>query len=124
MVRLTKQKKLLHEEIDKQKTFFNAEELYQKVSKKDKKIGIATIYRFLKSLIEKHQLHSFSCEGKTIYSLDQDNHCHFVCQNCNQIEHLEIKKVDFLPRNHKGEICHFQIDITGTCENCLKEKKI
>ena len=120
-MRLTKQKKLLQEEMKPFDSFFNAEELYLKVSKKDKKIGIATIYRFLKSAVEKHYVHSFSCEGKTIYSLNKNNHCHFKCQKCGNLEHLDIKKVDFLPKSHKGTVCHFQIDITGTCEDCLKK---
>ncbi len=121
-MRITRQKKLLQEEVEQFSTFFNAEELYQKVSERDKKMGIATIYRFLKNLVDKDQLHSFSCAGKTIYSLDQNNHCHFICQRCGKIEHLEIKKIDFLPKSYKNKVCHFQIDVTGTCKDCLKDK--
>ena len=119
-MRITKQKKLLQEEVEKFTAFFNAEELYHKVSRRCQKIGIATVYRFLKNLVDQHQLHSFSCTGKTIYSLNLDNHCHFICQKCGNLEHLEIKKVDFLPKNCKNKICHCQIDLTGTCEKCSK----
>lgn len=121
-MRITRQKKWLKEEVEKFTTFFNAEELYQKVSKRDQRIGIATVYRFLKNLVDNNKLHSFSCEGKTIYSLDLNNHCHFICQKCGNLEHLDLKKVDFLPKGRKNKICHFQIDLTGTCEKCLKKE--
>lgn len=66
--RQTRQKEVIEEEIRKTKTFFNAEALLEKVAKVDKKIGIATIYRFLKDARERNQIYSYTCQGKTIYS--------------------------------------------------------
>lgn len=120
ITRKTNQKKLIEEEIRNLRSFFDAEKLYRQVSKKDKKTGIATVYRFLKRLTEEGKIHSYSCNRKTIYSSDARSHCHFICEKCGNIEHINLKKLDFMQKEIKWDICHFQIDITGVCEKCHK----
>ena len=116
--RNTSQKKTLEKEVKKFKTFFTAEELLVKVKKSDSKIGIATVYRFLKDLTSKGKIHNYTCNRKTIYSLDKKSHCHFTCEKCGRIEHIEIKSLDFFRKKVTGSICHFQIDVSGVCERC------
>jgi len=118
MKRSTKQKQLIEQEISSFSSFFNAEKLYDKVSKKNSKVGIATIYRFLNDLTKNGEIHSFLCNRKTLYSNSKKNHCHFSCEKCGERKHIEIKKLDFLYRQVEGEICHFQIDISGICKRC------
>ena len=118
-MRKTKQKQLIEDEIKKLDSFFTAEELFQNVKKQDYKMGIATIYRFLRDLKKKEKLHSYLCNRKTVYSKDENNHCHFICQKCGQIKHFDVKSLDFL--KIKENICHFQIDVHGTCKKCLKK---
>jgi len=120
-MRQTRQKELIEQEIASFSSFFNAEELYDKVSKKNKSIGIATIYRFLNNLVKIGEIHSYTCDRKTIYSNSRKNHCHFTCEKCGEVKHIDIRKLDFLKKEIKGEICHFQIDVTGKCEKCLNK---
>ena len=117
-MRITKQKKLLQEEVEKFTAFFNAEELYHKVSRRCQKIGIATVYRFLNDLAAKGEIHSFLCDRRTIYSNSKKNHCHFTCERCGERKHIDIRKLDFLDKQVDGEVCHFQIDVTGVCKKC------
>jgi len=118
--RKTKQKELIESEVKTFTSLFTADELFDKIKKKDNTIGIATVYRLLKDLRKKKELHSYVCERKMIYSRQKNNHCHFICQKCDQITHFNIEKIDFLKSKIKGEICHFQIDVHGICEKCLK----
>ncbi len=120
MKRATQQKQLIEKEITNFSSFFNAEDLYKKVSKKNAKIGIATIYRFLNDLTKNGEIHSFLCNRKTLYSNSKKNHCHFTCERCSERKHIDLKKLDFLDEQIEGELCHFQIDITGVCKKCLK----
>ena len=122
-MRNTRQKELLSEEIIKFKTFFTAEEFFDKTSKKDSRLGIATVYRFLNDLENKRQIHSYICNRKKLYSLNHKSHCHFICEKCSKIEHIEINSLDFLKNkiSGMGSMCHFQIDVIGICNNC-KEK--
>jgi len=123
-LRKTKQKELIQSEISTFTSLFTADELFDKIKKKDNTIGIATVYRFLKDLQKKKELHSYICQRKMIYSREKNNHCHFICQKCDQITHFNIEKIDFLKTKINGEICHFQIDVHGICDKCLKHNKI
>ena len=107
-------------EINNYKTFFTGEELFNKVKTKDDKLGIATVYRFLKYLRDKGKLHSYICNRKILYSKEKSNHCHFICEKCNKVQHFNLKKIDFI-KKELGNACHFQVDITGTCAQCLKK---
>jgi len=118
--RKTKQKELIESEVKTFTSLFTADELFDKIKKKDNTIGIATVYRLLKDLRKKKELHSYVCERKMIYSREKNNHCHFICQKCDQLTHFNIEKIDFLKSKIKGEICHFQIDVHGICDQCLK----
>lgn len=118
-MRQTLQKKVLSEEVAKFNYFFDGNDLYKKACKRNHKIGVATVYRFLKKLVEDGKIHSYVCGKRTIYSRNKDNHCHFVCKKCNTTKHFQVKSLDFL--GTKGAVCHFQIDVHGTCEKCLKE---
>ncbi len=118
MKRETKQKQIILGEITALSSFFNAEELHQKVSQNNPKIGIATVYRFLNDLAAKGEIHSFLCDRRTIYSNSKKNHCHFTCERCGERKHIDIRKLDFLDKQVDGEVCHFQIDVTGVCKKC------
>jgi len=117
--RKTKQKELILSEILNFDSFFTADDLYEKIKEKDHNIGIATVYRFLKNLRRKKELHSYICNRKMIYSREKNNHCHFICQRCNKVKHFSIDKIDILKTKISGETCHFQIDVYGVCEECL-----
>jgi|SRR3989338_2839034 len=116
--RQTVQKSILQNQISKFSTFFTGEELFEKAKQQDKKLGIATVYRYLKDLRVNGLLHSYECNRKIIYSKEKKNHCHFICEKCGNIEHLNIEKMDFLKEKITGSICHFQIDISGICNKC------
>ena len=121
-IRQTKQKELLNEEVKKFNSFFTAEELLTKTNKRDSKLGIATVYRFLSDLLTKRQIHSYVCNRKTIYSTQNNSHCHFTCEKCGKVEHIHVNSLDFIKNNINGSICHFQIDVTGLCNQCSKNK--
>jgi Fe2+ or Zn2+ uptake regulation protein len=120
-IRQTKQKWLLEKKLKGQNKLFTAEDLFDEVKKENKKIGIATIYRFLKDNSKKYNIHSYDCNRRKIYSIKTNNHCHFKCEKCKKIEHFNIEELGFLKNKLKGDICHFQIDISGVCEKCKNE---
>ncbi|MFH2021061.1 MAG: transcriptional repressor [archaeon] len=119
--RNTRQKVLIEEEMKKMDCFFTADELFDRVRKKDKKMGMATIYRFLNDIGCKDALHCYVCDRKKVYSSEKNNHCHFICSKCGKTSHLDIGSIDSIKKNIKGKICHFQIDVYGICEDCLKQ---
>lgn len=121
--RNTKQKELMNIELGKLNVFFTAEDFYKILKKKDQNIGIATVYRHLRNLEEQKKIHSYLCDRKTVYSREHESHCHFVCKSCNQMTHFNIDSLDPIKKKVKGDICHFEMSISGYCEKCLKKDK-
>lgn len=119
MGRITKQKRLLSQELDTLDTFFSADELYERVNHGDPGIGKATVYRYLKELRDSHHLHSYLCDRRLVYSQEHSSHSHFTCQRCGRVLHFEVDSIDFLKKKISGSICHFLIDVSGTCDECL-----
>lgn len=121
-MRITKQKKILLDALAQCSGFFSAEELQSFVKTKNKNMGIATIYRFLKKSEESERVHSYSCNNRKMYSTHTKNHIHFTCERCLKIHHLHVAKADFLQQNIPGKPCHFQLNISGICTQCLTPK--
>ena len=120
--RQTRQKKLIQKEISTFTTFFTAEELYNKVKKIDKKISLATTYRFLKELRKNKNIYSYTCNNKLVYSKEKKSHCHFICEENGEVIHFDIDSLDFLKDKIPGSITSFQIEVRGTCDKCLGKK--
>ncbi|MBD3249828.1 hypothetical protein GF336_07310 [Candidatus Woesearchaeota archaeon] len=118
--RNTKQKEIINKEVNRFKTFFTAEDLYEKVKVIDKNIGLATIYRFLKTLRKNGNIFSYTCDGKLIYSKENKSHCHFVCEETGKVIHFNIDSLDFLKDKIPGSITSFQIEVRGICTKCSK----
>lgn len=120
--RQTRQKEILEKNTKTFKTHFTAEDLYDKVSKEDSKIGIATIYRYLKDLRSKDNIYSYTCQGKTIYSNSKSNHCHFECVETGKVIHFNIDNLDFLKDKIPGNIVSFQLEVKGICDDVCGHK--
>lgn len=120
-LRMTGQKALMESELSLFSVLFDADLFYAQIRRKNSKIGIATVYRFLKGCVEEGKLHAYSCNRKAVFSVSSNSHCHFTCKDCGEVTHINLEKVDFLQRSVKGDICHFQIDVSGICANCKRE---
>ena len=118
--RNTRQKETIQKEINKINTFFTAEDIYHKLNKIDKNIGLATIYRFLKTLRKTKQLYSYTCNNKLVYSKEKKSHCHYICEETGKIIHFDINSIDFLKNKIPGSITSFQIEVKGICSKCYK----
>lgn len=119
--RQTEQKKIIEALINHETGFFSAEQIFSLAKKKDTKIGIATIYRFLKERRKKNKLYSYMCDRKMLYSTEKKSHCHYLCEKTGKITHFDIDNLDFLKsikQKIPGSITSFQIEIKGVCKEC------
>ncbi|MFT4310611.1 MAG: Fur family transcriptional regulator [Candidatus Woesearchaeota archaeon] len=112
--RKTKQKQLIQTLISQQKGTFDAQQLFAAVQRHDPSIGIATIYRYLKT----QPLFSFICDGKTIYSTKAHSHCHFTCEVCHTTYHIDAPPIK---QPTLGKVTHFQLDFYGICHKCQQK---
>lgn len=120
-LRKTKQKEMLGKVLDGFKGFFTAEELYAAAKKKDGDLGIATVYRYLKGLSGSGNIYQHVCGKTSLYSRENNSHCHFVCENTGEVIHFKVEDLDFLKKIRQqipGSINSFQLEIKGVCERC------
>lgn len=112
--RKTKQKEVIEKELEKMKGFFSAEQLHERVND----LGIATIYRFLSDARNKKQVHTYSCNKRTIYSVNEQMHCHHICESCGRVKHFNLKSIDFLNDVLEDDISSVLVEVRGTCRQC------
>lgn len=114
--RQTRQKEILEKTISQTKGFFNAEELFEKIKTQDDSIGMATVYRNLKTLVKNGELFLYTCDRRQVYSHTKQ-HCHFIDDETGKVTHFEIDNLDFLKNKIPGTIESIQIEIRGRKTN-------
>lgn len=132
--KLTNQRKeILFVFIKNNQKHFSAEEVY--VELKPEGIGIATVYRNIRILVDLDIIKEFKVDDTNYYELKmyakKPLHIHFKCENCNRIEDiidqeiiLEYFKINKLIEE-KQESKIFDIDIMfhGLCKDCIDKER-
>ena len=124
----TKQKDIiLNYLIENKDKCLTSNQIYEYL-KKDNKIGLTTIYRFLNKLESENLIRKYTDKKSATYQyINNDeckNHIHLKCIKCNSIIHLECDEALNLSKHIKDEH-NFNIDSTifGICKECNDEKK-
>lgn len=127
--RNTWQKKLILEELENDYTHPTIAEFYEKLKKKNSKIGKATVYRNINKLFEEGKVLKISLgKDEEHYDGHTHNHYHLYCKCCKKIYDIEdINERKFKERLEKEN--NIQIDSTkivfdGICKNCLEGKEV
>ena len=101
-------------------------ELFALVKKKMPGLGIATVYRALKSFLEDGVIHQVDLPGQpSRWELaGKAHHHHFLCADCNKL--FEIKGCPgdlsrLLPQGYSLE--SHDILLAGKCKDCLVKKQ-
>ena len=101
-----------------------AQELFEKVAKKDSSIGFATVYRFLRDLANKNFVTEVRMGGQASrYELTtRDHHDHLTCTKCGKIYEFENNKIEKLQKQvaeYFGFILTNHIlELYGLCSTC------
>lgn len=127
--KFTKQREVILQTIlDKENWHFNAEELFSAVRKKDKDIGMATIYRTLE-LMQKleivHVLDFGDDSRKYELYLENSHHHHLICKSCGKLIEFNDQDIDYfeaeLEEKYNFDITEHRLRFYGYCEDCKKE---
>ena len=130
-VRLTRQRKILLDLIDKSGKHLDAESLYQLARLQDPKLNRVTVYRTLKmlkvgGLVDELDLMHHSGDQHYYETRMKREHAHIICLRCGKVEEffgeplLQIRK-------QVEEIFGFQIlltrtEIGGYCATCQTQR--
>jgi len=122
--RLTSQKKIILEYLEKTRNHPTAEQVYNNVRKKLPQISKGTVYRILKGFHNKGKVLGIPVAGVTHFDGNTLPHAHFICQKCNKIyDVFDVCGSCDILKNKKlkvGDIKNYKIYFYGVCKKCKK----
>ena len=125
-LRWTPQRKLILEVFLQQKGHIPIEDLHEKIQDQDTTIGIATLYRTMKLLVDSGlaDIHTFN--DKTTYErlYQVKHHDHLICKACGrtvEFEHplIEKNQLEVCDR-HGFTLKSHKMELFGICNECKK----
>ncbi|MGI8989882.1 MAG: Fur family transcriptional regulator [Bryobacteraceae bacterium] len=126
-VRLTRQRRILLELIDKTGQHLDAERLFQMAKEKDAKLNRVTVYRTLKllkegGLIDELDLMHHSGDQHYYETRRKQEHAHVICLRCGKVEEFFGDPLQRLRKQieaHFGfEIVLARTEVGGYCSHC------
>lgn len=122
----TQQRKAIISVFEKQKRPLNANELHVEAMKQVKRIGIATIYRAIKSLKDEKVIVAANIPGEApYYELSNlKHHHHFKCNSCGVVLDVEECLIDESKLKKSAsknglKIKEHSITLFGECDACV-----
>jgi Fur family ferric uptake transcriptional regulator len=134
-VRLTRQRQILLELIDKTGQHLDAERLFQLAKQQDPKLNRVTVYRTLKmlkegGLVDELDLMHYGGDQHYYETRAKQEHAHVICLRCGKVEEFFGEPLQRLRRqieNHFGfEILLARTEIGGYCAHCqiLRQREL
>ena len=110
-LKMTEQRKLIVKVLSESTDHPDVESVYSRVSKVDKRIGIATVYRTIKlfednNLLEKHEFKGYSSRYETV----RENHHHLIDVRSGDVKEFRNTLVDAMQKQVAKEMGFKLID--------------
>src|SRR5712664_4855077 len=134
-VRMTRQRRILLDLLDRSGRHLDAENLYKLAKEKDPKLNRVTVYRTLKllkkgGLIDELDLMHFEGDQHYYESRLKQQHAHVICLRCGKVEEFfgePLQKMRKQVEAHFGfQILLARTEIGGYCSHCqaLRAKEV
>ena len=126
-VRLTRQRRLLLDLIDRSGRHLDAETLYQMAHEQDTKLNRVTVYRTLRllkesGLVDELDLAHFEGEKHYYETRMKQEHAHVICLRCGRVEEFFGEPLQALRSQVISqfgfEIAFARTEIGGYCSHC------
>jgi Fur family transcriptional regulator, ferric uptake regulator len=126
-VRLTRQRQILLDLIDKSGQHLDAERLYLMAKEKDPKLNRVTVYRTLKmlkagGLVDELDLMHIGGDQHFYETRMKQEHAHIICLRCGKVEEFFGEPLQKLRRQieqHFGfEVLLARTEVGGYCSHC------
>jgi len=126
--RMTKQRRIILEELRKLHSHPTADELYEIVRQRLPRISLGTVYRNLDVLSENGEVLKLESAGsQKRFDGDMHPHCHVRCVSCGKVGDV----MDRVPEPEVSEvsapgftITHGVTEFYGLCEDCRQDGEL
>jgi len=124
-IRITKQRRVLLDQIDQLDTHLTADQLYNLVRKKIPNISLGTVYRNLEILSGAGLVKKLNIDGeRSYYDGGLHDHYHARCVNCGRIKDVSADQVGDLDSEvhiKDFNITGHELVFVGLCSACGKK---
>jgi len=124
--RMTRQRKVILEELLKQNDHPSADEIYQMVRRRIPRISLGTVYRNLEVLASMGKIQKLELSGALKrYDWNTNKHYHIRCVCCDRVDDAPIAPLNQLENDLYEatvfEIIGHNLEFTGLCPECSKK---
>ena len=121
--RMTQQRRVILEELNKLTCHPTAEELHRIVRERLPKISIATVYRNLELLSDEGMIWKMNVGGaQRRFDATTANHYHIRCSVCGRVDDLHmavVPSIEEAARRSSGyDVLSHTVEFTGICPTC------
>jgi Fur family ferric uptake transcriptional regulator len=124
--RNTRQKQAIREAFESAGRPLSADEVHDSARRTSRGLGIATVYRSIRALVDDGWLSAVDVPGHNpLYEIaGKGHHHHFSCTSCSRVFELEgCATVDTcLPLGFKST--HHDLTLYGTCDTCSRVQNV
>jgi len=129
-VRLTRQRQILLELIDKSGQHLDAENLFQMAKEKDPKLNRVTVYRTLKllkegGLVDELDLMHYGGDQHYYETRLKQEHAHVICLRCGKVEEFFGEPLQKMRRQMESslgfKIITARTEMGGYCPDCQSQ---
>ncbi len=129
-LKVTPKRLAILEILTNESAYLSPEEVWKKMKRHFKKIGLPTVYRNLEELSAGDVISKVNHPNRQLYYFfcrNRSHHHHFVCLSCRNVEDIDFCKIDELEKKVKKDLCGKVIShilqVNGLCKKCLNRSK-
>ena len=128
-LRMTKQRRLILEELRRENSHPTADVIYERVRKRMPKISLGTVYRNLEILTALGEIQTLELSGtQKRYDGIANKHYHIRCLHCGRVDDAPIAPLqrleDELYESTVFTIMGHRLEFMGLCPECSKDEEI
>jgi len=130
MMRMTRQRRVILEELRKVDTHPTADKVYAIVRRRLPRVSLATVYRNLESMSEEGLVQRIETgSGPRRYDGNVEHHHHVRCEKCGAVADIPPGAVRTSVRVNGDRVCEecgfvvsgHRIDLVGLCARCRRD---
>ena len=126
-VRHTKQKDAVMAQLRGCDDFISAQELHRKLVDSGLRIGLATVYRQLNSLVDSGAADTVRMDGQQLFRLcgDDAHHHHLVCRKCGKTIEIDPPSESWVRKvavGHGFTVESHTLEVFGLCPDCQEKR--
>ncbi|QTA79268.1 Fur family transcriptional regulator [Desulfonema limicola] len=123
---MTRQRKVILEEIQTLRYHPSADEIYEAVRKKLPRISLGTVYRNLEILSELGRVQKLELGGRLKrFDWDVRKHYHIRCINCDRVDNAPMSFMKNMENSFTEatdyKIMDHQLEFLGLCPECMNK---